>query len=65
MLKTRMKRLNISRERAAVQLAGIETSVADLADEDLLDFADIFRSRPDSLLGQMALAEMKKRNISL
>lgn len=65
MLKTRMKRLNISRERAAMQLAGIETSVADLADEDLLDFADIFRFKPDSLLGQMALAEMKKRNISL
>lgn len=65
MLKTRMKRLNISRERAAVQLTGIETSVAELADEDLLDFADIFRAKPDSLLGQMALAEMKKRNISL
>ena len=65
MLKTRMKRLNTSRERAAAQLAAIETSVAELADEDLLDFADIFRSRPDAVLGQMALEEMKKRNISL
>lgn len=65
MLKTRMKRLNTSRERAAVQLAAIEVSVTGLADEDLLDLADIFRSRPDSVLGQMALAEMKKRNIRL
>ena len=65
MLKTRMKRLNTSRERAAVQLAAIEVSVTGLADEDLLDLADIFRSRPDSMLGQMALAEMKKRNIRL
>lgn len=65
MFKTRMKRLNTSRERATAQLAAIETSVVDLADEDLLDFADIFRSKPDSVLGQLALAEMKKRNISL
>ena len=65
MLKTLMKRLNTSRERAAVQLAAIEVSVTGLADEDLLDLADIFRSRPDSVLGQMALAEMKKRNIRL
>ena len=65
MLKTRMKRLNISRERAAAQLTAIETSIIALADEDLLDFADIFRSKPDSVLGQFALAEMKKRNIRL
>lgn len=65
MLKTRMKRLNISRERAAAQLTAIETSIIALADEDLLDFADIFRSKPDSVLGQLALAEMKKRNIKL
>ncbi|MDR6128330.1 hypothetical protein QE361_002461 [Sphingomonas sp. SORGH_AS802] len=65
MLKTRMKRLNISRERAAAQLTAIETSIIALADEDLLDFADIFRSKPDSVLGQLALAEMKKRNIRL
>ena len=65
MLKTRMKRLNISRERAAAQLTAIETSLIALADEDLLDFADIFRSKPDSVLGQLALAEMKKRNIRL
>ncbi|RSU46605.1 MULTISPECIES: hypothetical protein [unclassified Sphingomonas] len=60
-----MKRLNISRERAAAQLTAIETSIIALADEDLLDFADIFRSKPDSVLGQLALAEMKKRNIRL
>ena len=65
MLKTRMKRLNNSRERAAAQLTAIETSIIALADEDLLDFADIFRSKPDSVLGQLALAEMKKRNIRL
>jgi len=42
MLKTRMKRLTDRSGRAAGRLAEIETSITGLADNDLLDLADIF-----------------------
>jgi len=45
MLKTRMRRLAAQTDSAIERLAQIEMSVTDLADEDLLDLADIFRPR--------------------
>ncbi|MBB4620009.1 hypothetical protein [Sphingomonas abaci] len=65
MLKSRMKRLDQTRDQAAARLADIENSLLSLDDEDLLDIADIFRNQPMSLIGQIVLAEMQKRNISL
>ena len=65
MLKTRMKRVADSGDHAVRRLAGIEASVANLSDEDLLDLADIFKAEPRSPLGDMAFFEMARRNISL
>ena len=42
MLKTRMKRLTDRSCRVIGRLAEIETSITGLADDDLLDLADIF-----------------------
>lgn len=65
MLKTRMKRLSDRSERAVQRLADIEASIAALASEDLLDLADIFKEEPRTPLGDIAFAEMAKRNITL
>jgi hypothetical protein len=65
MLKTRMKRLIDSGERAVENLTKIETSITVLADNDLLDLADIFKAEPRTPIGDMAFLEMARRNISL
>ncbi len=65
MLKTRRKRQTAEAERAVVRLAEIRASVAALADDDLLDLADIFAGDRATPLGVIAAAEMAKRNISL
>jgi hypothetical protein len=65
MLKTRMRRLADRGEPAVQRLAGIETSIAARADEDLLDLADIFDRQPLTPLGEIASAQMARRNISL
>ena len=65
MLKTRMRRLAAQSDSAIERLAQIEMSVTDLADEDLLDLADIFQAMLDSPLGTMARSEMTRRNIRL
>jgi hypothetical protein len=65
MLKTRAKKLADGNDRVRERLALIETSVADLGNDDLLDLADIFNGEPRSPLGELAFAEMAKRNISL
>ncbi len=65
MLKTRMKRLTVRNDRALERLAAIETSIAGLNDEDLLDLADIFKSETATPLGEIAAAEMTRRGISL
>ncbi len=65
MLKTRMKRLSGRSERAVQRLAAIEASIIALASEDLLDLADIFKEEPLTPLGEIAFAEMTKRNITL
>lgn len=65
MLKTRMKRLSDRSERAVQRLADIEASITALASEDLLDLADIFKGEPRTSLGEIAFAEMAKRNITL
>lgn len=51
--------------RALKRLSEIEASITNLADEDLLDFADIFSGGPTTALGEIAAAEMAKRSISL
>lgn len=65
MLRFRMKRLIARDARAVHLLAEIERSVTSLDNEDLLDIADIFRGKHRGPLGDMAVAEMAKRNISL
>lgn len=51
--------------RALKQISQIEASIATLADEDLLDFADIVLSAPIPALAECVKAEMQRRNISL
>ncbi|USU04382.1 hypothetical protein NF700_13205 [Sphingomonadaceae bacterium OTU29MARTA1] len=65
MLKTRMKRMATETERALDRLAAVEASVVALADEDLLDLADIFAAGDPTPLRNMAEAEMRRRNLSL
>lgn len=65
MLKTRMKRLAAADARAVKMLSEIELSIQRLENEDLLDMADIFRGERRGPLGELAAAEMAKRNISL
>lgn len=65
MLRTRMRRLAGQSERAVQRIAEIETSVAKLGDEDLLDFADIFKAEPRGPLWDIAASEMTRRGISL
>lgn len=65
MLRTRMKRLADRGEHAMRRLAEIETATRNLADEDLLDLADIFKAEPRTPLGDLAFAEMVRRNITL
>ena len=60
-----MKRLANRGEAAVGRLAAIEVSITNLGDEDLLDLADIFKAEPRPVLGDMAFAEMARRNISL
>lgn len=65
MLKTRTKRLAIRSASAAQHLADIQATIIDLADEDLLDLADIFQSKLKGPIAEMAAARNGKRNISL
>ena len=65
MLQRRMKRLAACGERAVERLAAIEASVTALSDDDLLDLADIFRGERETPLGESALDEMARRNLSL
>jgi hypothetical protein len=51
--------------RTLKRLAAIEASIVALQDNDLLDFADIFVGQPQTLLGEIAAAEMTKRKIAL
>ena len=65
MLRTRIKRLASQHERASERLADIETSIASLGDEDILDLADIFKDMPETALNDIVRAEMTRRGISL
>jgi len=60
-----MKRLAHRGEDAMRCLAAIEAAVGSLGSEDLLDLADIFKGEPRTPIGDMAFAEMARRNISL
>ncbi|MCU6455288.1 hypothetical protein LPN01_14485 [Sphingomonas sp. A2-49] len=65
MLKTRRRRLDQRIEAAMQRLATIEASITALADEDLLDIADIFKAERHTPLAETAFAEMARRGISL
>ena len=65
MLKIRDKRRDEQGIHATERLTRVEASIAALQDEDLLGFADIFRSQIHTPLAEMAAAEMRKRAISL
>lgn len=52
-------------KRAKKRLEAIELSIAALADEDLLDLADIFINSPSTPMAEIATAEMIRRGISL
>jgi hypothetical protein len=64
MLKTRIKQRAARAERTVVRLADIEASIAALVDEDLLDLADIFAGQPQTVLAELATAEMGKRKLT-
>ncbi len=49
--------------RALKSIDEIQTSIAALDDDDLLDLHDIFRGPSRTTLGEMASAEMQKRNL--
>lgn len=51
--------------RAIKRIASIEGSIAALKDDDLLDLADIFVGSPQTVLAELASAEMAKRKIGL
>jgi hypothetical protein len=65
MLRTRIKRRAAEGARAVIQLAEIHASIAALNDEDLLDLADIFSGETRTTLGDVAGAELQRRNLSL
>ncbi len=47
------------------RLTQIEMSIIELGDEDLLDLADIYRDKSETVIAQYAFAEMARRKISL
>lgn len=65
MLKTQIKRRATEGARAIRQLAEIRSTITALIDEDLLDLADIFSGDTPTWLGDIAAAEVKRRNLSL
>lgn len=65
MQKERIKWRATPGTRALKQLTDIEASIRALQDNDLLDFADIFTGPSPTLLGDIAIAEMTRRKISL
>jgi hypothetical protein len=65
MLKLRVKRLARRNDVVARRLSEIELSITGLSDDDLLDLGDIFSTEPRGILGQIAWAEMARRNLSL
>ncbi len=65
MLRSRIKRHEAAVERLFERLDAIEASIAALADDDLLDLADIFADVGQSPLREMTQAEMRRRHISL
>lgn len=65
MLRNRHKWRGDQNQRAKKLLEAIELSITALADEDLLDLADIFIGSPTTPLVEIATAEMTRRGISL
>ncbi len=60
-----MRRQTAVAEQAVTRLGEIQASIVALGDEDLLDFADIFRGAAPTPLWELAAAEMGKRDLRL
>ncbi|MBD8546438.1 hypothetical protein [Sphingomonas sp. CFBP 8760] len=60
-----MRRQTAVAEQAVTRLDEIQASIVALGDEDLLDFADIFRGATPTPLWDLAAAEMRKRDLRL
>ena len=60
-----MKREAAQNAGSIKRLTQIEISIKELADEDLLDLADIFKDKAETAIAQYALTEMARRKISL
>lgn len=65
MLKTRIKKNAADADRAVKMLADVSASIEALKDEDLLDLVDIFSGDATTTLGEIASAEMRRRNLKL
>ena len=65
MLRIRKKREAWRNALTAERLAQVEASILSLANEDLLDLADIFQETPDTPIMRYAAAEMERRGISI
>jgi len=65
MLKKRVKWRADPGKRARKHVAELETAIAALSDDDLLDLADIFEGAPRTFLAEIAFAEMARRGINL
>jgi hypothetical protein len=65
MLKLRVRRKAEQNSRAIKRLEDIESSIIGLGNDDLLDLADIFAEKPETLIAQYAYGEMARRKISL
>lgn len=65
MLRLRIRRNAAQDSRAMKRLEQIELSITGLGNDDLLDLADIFAEKPETLIAQYAFGEMARRKISL
>jgi hypothetical protein len=65
MLRKRIQKRTAMLERTARRFAEIRSSITALADDDLLDLADIFSKQTTTPLWEIASTEMAKRNLRL
>lgn len=60
-----MRKKTAEAGKAVALIADVRASIATLQDEDLLDLADIFPGDAGTTLGDMAWAEMRRRDLRL
>ena len=64
MLKFKTRRRTVHHAQIVARMTEIETSIAALSDDDLLDLVDIFGSDTPTTLKAMAGNEMARRHLS-